>query len=280
MRKGIRGRWRLAYSLAAIGWGLALLAGCTSATPAPAVDTPAPTTIPILSATPTIDWFPATDTSTPIPTNAVTFSTPTSSQPPASGSLILKDDFSKKTLWGTTRNANGSIAYGKNVLTLAIAQPKASLSSYRDQLVLDDFFLEINVTPSLCQDSDQFGILFRVGSTQDYYRYLMTCGGLLRLERLRNGEASVVQDWSPVQGVSPFPLQTYRLGIWASGSDLRFYVNQVFQFNKREPTFVRGGLGLYARSTKDTIVTINFFDLQIYQVSPSAPTLAPATPTP
>lgn len=279
MRQWIRGSWRFGRVLVAIGWGFALLTGCVTATPAPA-DTPAPTATPVLTETPTINWFPATATPTPIPNNDVSFATATAAPPPPSGSAILKDDFSNKKLWGTKQSANGSIAYGKNELTLAVALPKTSLSSFRDQLVLDNFLLEINVTPSLCQDTDQFGILFRVASTQDYYRYLMTCGGQLRLERLRNGEASVVQDWSPVLGLSPFPLQTYRLGVWASGSDLRFYVNNVFQFSKREPTFASGGLGLYARSLKDTIVTINFFDLQIFQVSPSAPTLVPATPTP
>ncbi len=268
--------WRSALALLSLGCAWLLLGACADVTAPPPADIPPPTASPAPASTitPTIDWFPATATPTVLPTTMLTALAASPTTPPQlpSGPLILKDDFSKKTLWATLENESGNVAYGKNELTLAIAQPKASLSSFRDQLVLDNFLLEISVTPSLCQGADQFGILFRVASKQDYYRYLMTCSGQLRLERLRNAEASVVQDWTPVQGIASLPMETYRLGIWASGPDLRFYVNDVFQFGRREPTFPTGGLGVFARSMANTIVTVNFSDLQIYQIKTPTPT--------
>jgi hypothetical protein len=108
----------------------------------------------------------------------------------------------------------------------------------------------------------------------------MTCTGQLRLERLINGNASVVQDWTPAVGLTATIANSYRLGVWASGSDLRFYVNDVFQFNHKEGTLPSGGIGVYARSMKDNIVTINFSNLQIWQAGAAPPITPITTPTP
>lgn len=270
----IGGRARGARSPLLALVGLALLASCSPPAPAPTAlpqvaSTPAPTL------TPTTNWFPATTTATPAPTRLASTATPFV-QAINKGSLILQDDFSDQTLWQTLEGPNGNIAYGNHELSLAIAQPRASLTSFRDKLTVDNFYLEIDANPRICQGNDQFGVLFRAASTQDYYRYLMTCNYQVRLERIRNAEASVVQDWTPVVGLTPGPIGIYRLGVWALGNDLRFYVDGVFQFTRREPTFASGGIGLFARSMGDTIVTIEFSNLQIWQPAP----VTLATPTP
>ena len=241
---------------------------------------PQATAAPVSTVTPTVNWFPATPTATRVPTTLALTATPFITA--IKGSLILQDNFSDKKLWQTLEGPNGNVAFGNDELSLAVAQSKASLSSFRDNLTLDNFYLEIDAYPSICQGDDQFGVLFRAVSTQDYYRYVMTCDHQLRLERLRGGEASVVQDWTPAVGLTGGPIASERLGVWASGSDLRFYLNGVFQFNRREPTFASGGLGVYARSMGNTIVTIEFSNLQVWQPGPAAPALptqaATATP--
>ena len=270
-----------ACTLVRVAWLGAIFVGCSDTTLNQATQ-PAITPTPVPVITQTIDWFPVTATPTQFPTRLLP--TPTPFTRPSSGDLILQDDFSNKVLWQTLQSASGNVAYGTDELTLAIAQPKASLFSFRDKLTLDNFYLEIDANPSLCQDSDQFGVLFRVISAQNYYRYLMTCGGQLRLERLINAEASVVQDWTPAVGLASSVTNSYRLGVWASGGDLRFYVNGVFQFNHKEPTLPSGGIGVYGRSMKDNIVTINFSNLEIWQTGPAALTTPDRsrliTPTP
>jgi hypothetical protein len=256
---------------------IAILSACAGA-PLEQPAQPTLTFSPVPTLTQTIIWFPATVTPTQVPMQLAP-PTPTANPRPVTGSLILQDNFSSKARWQTLQNTFGSVAFGNQELTLAIAQPKASLFSFRDQLTLNDYYLEIDSIPSLCQDSDQFGVLFRVVSAQDYYRYLMTCGGQLRLERLNNGGVSVIQDWFQAIGLMPGPTGSRRLGIWAVGSDLRLYVDGVFQFSRRDPNFPSGGIGLYARSMKDNIVTINFSNLTIWQTTPGSATPVPVAPT-
>lgn len=216
------------------------------------------------ASTATIQWFPPTATPTIAPTQGIT---PTVDQHPGLGQVIIQDDFSNTTLWDTGEREAGKIGYSQNKLTLAISQPAGVLYSFRKSDVLTDFYLTMQVNPVLCKQSDVYGILFRVNSTGDFYRLLINCNGLLRLERLRNSEVTILQDWiSSGQVAAGAPLN-YQIGIWAFGSDLRIFAEDVFQFAVRDNTFPQGWLGVYARSMGTNVVTINFSSLQIQALS-------------
>ena len=224
-----------------------------------------PTPSPTATATPV--WFPPTPTLTLTVTPLPATATP---QPPAdTGAVLLSDDFSAKKFWQTGVMDGGNVAYGKNELSLAVARPKGSLVSLRDQTNLGDFYLEITAAPSLCEDSDTYGLLFRVVSASEFYRFLVSCSGQLRLERLGNGQGTLLQDWMFSPQIVPGMPGAYRLGIWASGSELRFYVNNVLQFSRQDSALVSGTIGVFARSAGDNAVTVSFSDLIVRQASPS-----------
>jgi hypothetical protein len=58
------------------------------------------------------------------------------------------------------------------------------------------------------------------------------------------------------------------LGISAVGDEMRFFVNGQYQFTIRDPLLVSGGVGVFARSTNNQAVTVNFSDLVVYDVIP------------
>ncbi len=216
------------------------------------------------SSTATIDWFPATATATLPPTPLPATAAPLATPPPI-GELIFKDDFSNQTLWVSGEFAAGTIAYGQNELNLAISQAHGILTSQRPDPVLTNFYLQISVTPSLCLNSDYFGVMFRMASPYDFYRFSQTCTGQIRLERLKQGSGVVLHDWSLSAQALPAPGGTYRLGIWANGSDLRFYIDDVLQFSVKDSSLESGGLAVFARSMGDNPVTVTFADLDVYQ---------------
>jgi hypothetical protein len=240
-----------------------LLAACQSLALAPPTETATPQPSP--TATITQVWFPPTATPTLPPTPLPPTATP---EPPSGqGAVLLQDDFSSHNSWQTGRMDAGNIAYGNQELTLAVAQAKGSLLSLRDKAVFTDFYLQITITPDLCQASDIYGVLFRASGT-DFYRLLINCGGQMRLERLLNGQGTVLQDWTYSPLLTSGMLGPHRFGIWAAGKTLRLYVDNTFQFGVTDSQLVIGAIGVYARSMNDTAETITFSDLVVNQVSP------------
>jgi hypothetical protein len=261
---------------------LAGTAGCAGSSKAISdLPTSSPSPIPTETVTPV--WFPPTPTATSVFIAAIPSATPDSSL--ASGPVLLQDDFNDSLLWQTSQSEGGNITFGTDELTLAIAQSKFSLTSLRkqkgveNQAVLDNFYLEITVSPSLCQGDDLYGILFREATPGDAYRFLISCRGKLRLERIQKNLASVVQDWVLSPQIIPEIPASYQVGILAAGSDLRFYINDSFQFGVRDATLASGGLGVYARSVGTTPLTVSFSSLVVHQAPAVIIPLPTATAT-
>ena len=235
-----------------------------------ALETPTPT--PSLTPTRTPVWFPATDTPTPMPSLTLQ---PTLDARPGIGGTILEDDFSSGG-WQILSSEAGRSAFGKHELTLAVQVPMGVLSSLRAAPLPSDNYLEITVTPSLCKGADAFGLYLRAATPGDGYRLLATCNGELRLERLKNQELVVLQNWTPGIGLVPGGLLPVRLGVWAAGKELRIFVNSIYQFTARDPVWTEGLLGVYARSAGDTPLTVSFSNLVIKRLDPALiPTASP-----
>lgn len=240
---------------------LIFLTACQSA-PEQISPTPTQTKTLVPTITPTVIWFPPTATLTPFPTQEVT---PTPDFLDGIGPLLLEDDFSTPTAWDRGTTAAGQASVINQALTLAVTDPRGFLFSTRRGPVLADFYAEISIDVSLCQGSDEFGLLLRVTETLDYYRYSLSCDGQVRLDRIWRGGAAALQPW--IFGGAPpgAPIRT-RIGAWMKGDEIRLFVNGQHQFTLRDPTILSGSLGVFARAADDTAVTVSFSDLEIYEL--------------
>jgi hypothetical protein len=243
-----------------------VLSACVTATPFVS-QIPPTTSIPTTTATitPTIMWFPPTATHTPFPTPMIT---PTEDMRPDLGDILFKDDFSAQEGWTLYQSLSGNIAYGKEELSIAIGETNVYMFSVREEPIFTDFYLEITAEPSLCRDLDEYGILFRVSPSIDYYRYSLSCDGQMRLDRVSGGQASSPQPWMYSGSVPPGAPSSSRLGISVVGEEMSFYVNGRYQFSVSDPLLPSGGIGVFARSVNEKAVTVNFSDLIIYDVNP------------
>jgi hypothetical protein len=243
---------------------LGILCCACIATP---ISTPIPTDTqspPTATTTPTIIWFPPTATSTPYPTPIIT---PTVDMRPNFGEILFEDDFSDAKAWTLNQSPSGSVALGKNELTIAIGETNAYMFSIREDPIYSDFYLEITAEPNLCKDLDEYGVLFRVSPTIDYYRFSLSCNGQVRLDRVKGGQASSPQPWLLSGAVPPGAPSTSRIGISAIGTEMSFFVNGQYQFSIHDPLLASGGVGVFARSTNKMAVTVNFSNLVIYEVN-------------
>lgn len=244
------------------GISLFILSSACAVPPQAALLTPTQTSTP-QPPTATIVWFPATET--PTPTTAAT-KVPTPEQRPGIGTLLFSDSFLDQTHWQTTRTQSGNIVYGKQDLTLAVAAEKWGLQSFYNQTIPANSYLEITANPSLCRARDTYGLLLRAASEDSYYRFVVACTGETRVERFRNGEMAVLQDWRVSGQVPPGAPLFLRLGVWMKGQELRFFINDIYQYAVSDPVFSEGQFGVFARTAEKPPLTVSFSDLQVFDL--------------
>ena len=133
---------------------------------------------------------------------------------------------------------------------------------------MGDFYLEIAASPTICMGGDEYGLLLRVSPGMDFYRFALTCDGQTRVDRYYQGKASSPQPLT-MSGVVPRGAPSSSLlAVHAVGNELHFYINGEYQFTVRDPTLLKGGIGVFARSAGEGQVTVNFSDLKVYQAQP------------
>lgn len=239
--------------------------GCASIeTPQPALFTPTATQT--HSPTPTVDWFPATATPTLVP--SATPTPPTTLEDPYEGvgNLLIEDDFTNTVWWQTLQSESGNIAFGEENLTFAVSKPESILTSLSQHNLPQDFYLEVTLQTSLCQLEDHIGIIFWRESSSNFYQVLLNCGGQYRLELVQDGLRYGLIDWTAASQVQLGAPATNKLGLWVYQGDLRFFINDTYQFTERVAKDRTGTLGLLARTVAGPAMTIKFSDLAIYQV--------------
>ena len=263
------------------------LNACLPPPETPPPPSPTSTTAPTLSptATITIMWFPPTPTFTPFALNPIQ---PTPDMRPALADLLLADSFLGPQVWPLARTKAGSAAYGSGEFTLVASAPDMIISSLRPEPVLSDYYLEIDAFPSLCREQDAYGLILRAQSLADHYRLLFTCSGQMRVDRIKDGKATPLQTWQDSGMLTTGALVKTRLGVWALGSEMRFFVNDIYQFSVRDPLWTSGKIGLLARAAGSTPLTVSFSNLIIRRIDPDrlptptpvpSPTIKPS-PTP
>ena len=253
-----------------------LVASCSGLNSQPTVTPTMP--LPTSTVTPTINWFPATNTPTFLPTQRAT---PTPVLLPGLGSLILDNAFSSQDKWNISAYIAGQGTVSGSQLTLSI--PEGSEGATITALLLDfqssNSFSSVNVRLSLCKGRDQLGFLFRATSPQDFYRFSITCSGETRLERVVGGQPFVIRDWAPSPDAPLGAPGEVTVGVSTAGQDLEFFLDDRFQFSIQDSIFTQGGLGFYLKSSSDSPVTVSLSNLQAFQTIPTqAAPIPSATP--
>ena len=216
--------------------------------------------------TPTVDWFPPTET--PVPMSIAT-QPPTPDWSPGIGDLIASDEFSDASDWNTGVSDIGSAIIERNQLTIAV-KPGVYLHSLQQNIVAGDFYAEIVALPSLCRGADSYGMLVRANAVS-YYRFSLYCNGTASVERISRLERHVLHEPVPSGDVPRGAPGEVRIAVWAYGSELRFFLNGRYQFSIEDTNLSSGTLGAFAFSSSDTPVTVRFTDLVVRAVDYTPP---------
>jgi hypothetical protein len=235
-----------------------------------------PTLVPVTSTatlppTATIEWFPPTSTATP---QVFQVSTSTPVYLPGLGETFVSDDFSSAAAWNTSSSDEGSVSVSRNRITIAVKAPETYIFSLRDSPLLSNFYVEIDAHPALCRGGDSYGLLFRAKSDASY-RYALACNGTVRLERLKlYNHPRVIQEAIPSGDAPPGSPGDVRLGIWVADHEMRFFLNDRYQFTATDYNLEIGTLGVFAESAAENMaMTVTFSDLVVQSVDYIVPTI-------
>jgi hypothetical protein len=250
-------RKRLAFPVIII----LLLNGCSGVLQQPVYVTSTPTVTPSSSAT--IIWFPATSTSTLVPTRQPE---PTENFHPAVGEVLIHDDFSRTDLWSTKSEPGGKIVYSNQELTLAVQEPKTYIASIFSLQDLKNASVEITSNVTLCKAQDSYGLLVHATNGMNGYRFLVNCQGQTKLEILKNGNPLTLVDWMQSGQVLPGSPFQLRLRVWMVQDEMRFFLNDIFQFSTRDTRYPVGKIGVFARQSADTALTVSFSNLVVRSI--------------
>jgi len=229
------------------------------------VDTTTPTA--------SIIWFPPTNTPTIFPT-ATVLTTP--EQHPGLAELLLTDKFNQADLWNISESPNSYAVIKHNRLVLSIAE-KGPISqlSMRSKPAVGDFYAEATATISLCAGKDQYGMIFRADPNGNHYRFVISCDGAVRLERSTSGVHIPLRDWLPTGDAPTGAPADVKLGVWAVGNEMRFFLNDQYQFSFSDSARRSGMLGFFVYINGTDPITVSFSDLSVYSVSYVSPTPSP-----
>jgi hypothetical protein len=238
-----------------------ILGSCLPVVSLPPEPTATPTMVPSPSST--VVWFPPTSTPEVQPTNEI-ISTPAIQS--EVGEVVFRDDFTQPEDWTVPQSNRGLISIREGEINIVINESGTFLAATREKPDFQYFYAQITANPVLCSAKDEYGFLFRVVSREQYYRFGLTCGGEIRLDRISGGESTLLYSWTRSASLPAGAPSRSTLAVLASGDEINILINGDVQFSADNQAPGAGSFGVYARSTGDSPVTVSFSDLIVREV--------------
>jgi hypothetical protein len=243
-----------------------LISACQSSAP---VITPTTVIMPtdLITLTPspsaTVEWFPPTSTAEILPTRQPP---PTQSVFMELGEVLFRDDFTDSEGWTVPQLDLGEINIGGGEANIIINEPPAFLIGTRAKPALRDFYAEITVSPILCEGKDEYGFLFRVSGRGQYYRFVITCSGEVRLDKIISGGGTILYPLTRSASVPVGAPSVSKIAIMAEADQFHLFINGDYQTSVSDQQFQQGSFGIYARAAGDSAVTVSFSELVIREI--------------
>ncbi len=225
--------------------------------------------------TPTVPFPTAQPTITETPPPSLT---PTPDIRQSFGPQIYATNFDSTDGWLVGRDAYGVTSLDDGQLSVVVNQPDALRTLMSPVAPVGDFYAEVSLHTALCQDKDEFGMVFRVNPLDEQYRFTITCEGGLRLRRILVGSSRALLPFETLnEAVMPHAPADNTLGILARGADFELFVNNISVLQAHDVALPVGKIGLVVSSGKGGQTTTTFDRFTVWSLrQPSAG----KTPTP
>jgi hypothetical protein len=182
------------------------------------------------------------------------------------GELILEDDFSDGAPWSTSSDALASVTISNDSIHLSLKSNQSYLISTRNTPTFTDFYAEITAHVSICNGQDEYGLIVRANEDGDHFRLALSCDGQVKVDSFHNGSLSRQAGWFATRAVPALAPSSARLGVWARGSQMLFFVNDLYLFSVTDTQIFKGNVGVFVHTAGEGDVSVSFSDLQVWRV--------------
>ena len=164
--------------------------------------------------------------------------------------ILYKDEFAPGATgkWQTEGDDLSKSAVLNERLVIEVDAPNTVQYATLTEPAFDDFVLEVDALPLRGGPEATYGILFRMQSPQEFYRFEITSTGLYMLEkRTANGTwVRFMEDWAPSPLIKQGVNVRNKLKIVADGGNFAFFVNDQPLVNVVDSSYLTGTIGLDA----------------------------------
>jgi tRNA A-37 threonylcarbamoyl transferase component Bud32 len=172
--------------------------------------------------------------------------------PVSSGEILLEDDFSDTTIWGTLTDSDNSVEYQGEALRMQIFQQNWFVWSTPGGDTYSNIHMEITVTNNDGESTTSYGLICnKQGDISSYYYLAMASDGEYVIGRIIDGadDAFLTNDnkWA-YSDLIETDLSTYRIGADCGNGAFTLYVNDQQIASVTDDTFTEGGVGIFAWS--------------------------------
>jgi serine/threonine protein kinase len=192
-------------------------------------------------------------TDAPLPTDTEITIPPTEAPPLLTiGNILLEDDFSDSSQWGTLTDSDNSIEYEGETLRMQIFQTNWFVWSTPNSETYENIHMEVTVTNNDGQETTSFGLMCnRQEDTSSFYYLIIASDGEYVIARSIDGEDDLFltnnDSWAFSDQIEP-NLPSYRIGADCGNGTLTLYVNGNVVDSVIDYTYTSGRVGLVAWS--------------------------------
>ncbi len=122
---------------------------------------------------------------------------------------------------------------------------------------LQDFYMEVEFrTGERCSGRDRYGLLFRAPNPNAGYVFGFSCDGRFRIYKWDGRNYNPLQEWKASPAIQSGANQTNRLGVWAKGSTLKLFANNVLLAELNDGTYPKGRFGLFIAADESDLFKV------------------------
>lgn len=183
--------------------------------------------------------------------------------------ILFSDSFTDGSIgpWLLESDEQGQTVIAGGRLVIALNALNLVQYTTLGDLNFSDFVLTLEVSQTAGNPNSSYGLLWRMNSPNQFYRFEINSAGLYLVER-RDGDGLIGElsaGWQPTSALLTGLNVTNQLRLEAIGSQMKFYVNDQLIYEIADGTYPQGGFALDAGTFSEGGLQVTFDNLVIAQ---------------
>ena len=179
--------------------------------------------------------------------------------------ILLEDDFSAGSNWGTLTDSDTSIEYLNDALNIIVYTKNYFVWTTPDDVDYKDVHLEVTVIMNDTDPNTAFGMLCNQQASADdtYYYFAITPSAQYVIAKAESGQTDIFLPTDDEWGTSASIMKnrsSYRLGADCGNGKLTLYVDGQEIASVSDTSYTTGGVGLLTWSAEEATTTDVSFD--------------------